>query len=54
MKIPLKNQIFAWYLRRGEIPTKYNIAKQIGMEKKRCVFCNHDETIKHLLLVHVC
>ena len=28
MKIPLKNKVFAWYLRRGVILTKYNLAKR--------------------------
>ena len=28
MKIPLKNKVFAWYLRRGVILTKDNLAKR--------------------------
>ena len=28
MKIPLKNKIFAWYLRRGVILTKDNLIKR--------------------------
>ena len=28
MKIPLKNKIFAWYLRRGMVLTKDNIIKR--------------------------
>ena len=48
MKIPLKNKIFAWYLRRGVILTKDNLAKCNWHGSKRCVFCYKDETINHL------
>ena len=48
MKIPLKTKIFAWYLRRGVILTKDNLAKRNWLGSKKCVFCHHDETIKHL------
>uniref|UniRef100_A0A453CQN9 Reverse transcriptase zinc-binding domain-containing protein n=1 Tax=Aegilops tauschii subsp. strangulata TaxID=200361 RepID=A0A453CQN9_AEGTS len=45
MKIPLKNKIFAWYLRRGVILTKDNLIKRNWHGSPRCVFCHHDETI---------
>ena len=48
MKIPLKNKIFAWYLRRGVILTKYNLIKRNWHGSPQCVFCHHEETIKHL------
>ena len=48
MKIPLKTKVFAWYLRRGVILTKDNLAKRNWHGSKQCVFCHHDETIKHL------
>jgi hypothetical protein len=48
MKIPLKTKVFAWYLRRGVILTKDNLAKRNWQGSKTCVFCHHDETIKHL------
>jgi hypothetical protein len=48
MKIPLKNKIFAWYLRRGVILTKDNLSKRNWLGSKTCVFCSQDETIKHL------
>ena len=48
MKIPLKNKKFAWYLRRGVILTKDNLAKRNWHGSKKCVFCHKDETIKHL------
>jgi hypothetical protein len=34
MKIPLKIKVFAWYLRRGVILTKDNLANATGMEVK--------------------
>ena len=48
MKIPLKTKVFAWYLHRGVILTKDNLAKRNWHGSKKCVFCHHDETIKHL------
>ena len=48
MKIPLKIKVFAWYLRRGVILTKDNLAKRNWHGSKKCVFCQHDETITHL------
>jgi hypothetical protein len=34
LMIPLKTKVFAWYLRRGVILTKYNLANTIGMAVK--------------------
>jgi hypothetical protein len=48
MKIPLKTKVFGWYLRRGVILTKDNLAKRNWHRSKSCVFCHQDETIKHL------
>src|SRR3954463_6131682 len=48
MKIPLKTKVFAWYLRRGVILTKDNLIKRNWPGSSQCVFCHHDETIKHL------
>ena len=48
MKIPLKTKVFAWYLRRGVILTKDNLPKRNWYGSRKCVFCHHDETIKHL------
>ena len=48
MKIPLKNKIFAWYLRRGVILTKDNLIKRNWHGSPQCVFCHHEKTIKHL------
>jgi hypothetical protein len=48
MKIPLKNKVFSWYLHWGVILTKDNLLKWNWHRSKMCVFCTHDETIKHL------
>ena len=48
MKIPIKTKVFAWYLRRGVILTKDNLAKRNWQGSKMCVFSHHDETIKHV------
>jgi hypothetical protein len=48
MKIPLKTKVFAWYLRRGVILTKDNLAKRNWHGCTKCVFCHEQETIKHL------
>jgi len=37
-----------WYLHRGVVLTKDNLAKRNWHGSKKCVFCSHDETIKHL------
>ena len=37
-----------WYLRRGVVLTKNNLAKYNWQGSTKCVFCHHDENIKHL------
>ena len=48
MKIPLKLKKIAWYLRRGMILIKDNLIKRNWHGSPQCVFCHHDETLKHL------
>ena len=48
MKIPLKTKNFAWYLRKGVILTKDNLAKRNWQGSPKCCFYHHDETISHL------
>lgn len=50
LKIPLKIKIFDWYLCRGVVLTRDNLAKRIWNGSKKCCFCNEDETIQHLYL----
>jgi hypothetical protein len=48
LKIPLKNKIFTWYLKRGVVLTKDNLIRRNWRGGKQSVFCAHDETIQHL------
>jgi hypothetical protein len=48
LKIPLKIKVFGWYLCKGVVLTKDNLAKRNWHGSKKCVFCPQDETIKHL------
>ena len=48
LKIPLKVKIFLWYLRRGVVLTRDNLAKRNWQGSKNCCFCHKDETILHL------
>jgi hypothetical protein len=48
LKTPLKIKIFLWYLRRGIVLTKDNLAKRNWQGSKVCCFCHKAETINHL------
>jgi hypothetical protein len=50
LKAPLKIKIFLWYLRRGVILTKDNLAKRKWQGSKQYCFCHENETIQHLFL----
>jgi hypothetical protein len=47
-KVPLKIKIFIWYLWKGVILTKDNLAKRQRKGCTRCCFCSEQETIQHL------
>ena len=48
LKIPLRVKIFLWFLNKGVILTRDNLARRNWHGSKTCVFCQHDESIKHL------
>jgi exonuclease III len=50
MKTPLKIKIFLWFLQRGVILTKDNLARKNWKGSQHCIFCNRNETIQHLFL----
>ena len=50
LKIPFKIKIFLWYLQRGVVLTKDNLAKKNWKGSQKCCGCNSNETIKHLFL----
>lgn len=49
LKAPLKIKVFLWYLKRGVILTKDNLAKRNWKGSLKCCFCHKNETIRHLL-----
>ena len=48
LKMPLKIKIFMWYMSRGIVLTKDNLAKRNWNGSKFCCFCMKNETIQHL------
>jgi hypothetical protein len=48
IKIPTRIKIFLWYLKRGVILTKDNLARRNWNGDTRCSFCHSPETIHHL------
>ena len=50
MKIPLKIKIFFWFLQRGVVLTKDNLARNNWKESQKCICCNGNETIQHIFL----
>ncbi|WVZ50145.1 hypothetical protein U9M48_001431, partial [Paspalum notatum var. saurae] len=47
-KIPLKIKIFIWYVKRGVLLTKDNLARRNWNGHQGCCFCNKRESIQHL------
>lgn len=48
LEASLKIKVFLWYLRRGMVLTKDNLAKKNWKGGLTCCFCRKDETINHL------
>jgi hypothetical protein len=48
LKLPLKVKVFIWYLRKGVVLTKNNLAKRRWKGSLKCCYCNMDESIQHL------
>jgi hypothetical protein len=51
LKLPLKIKFFLWYLGRGVILAKDNLAKRGWKGSSKCSFCNHNETICYLIII---
>jgi len=49
LKLPLKIKVFLWYLYKGVILTKDNIARRHWQGDNKSCFCSSEETIQHLL-----
>ena len=50
IKVPLKVNVFIWFVHKEVISTKNNLAKRIQEGSKRCCFRDQDEPIKHLFI----
>jgi hypothetical protein len=48
VRIPLKIKIFIWYVYKGVVLTKDNLAKYNCNRSKQCSFCCKDESIQRL------
>jgi hypothetical protein len=48
MRVPLKIKIFIWYIQKGAILTKDNLARQNWNESEQCCFHMNNESIHHL------
>jgi hypothetical protein len=47
-KLPMKIKVFMWYLKKGVILTKDNLAKRNWRGNTNCSFCGLQETVNHL------
>mgnify|MGYP005837553273 CR=1 FL=1 len=50
IKVPLKIKVFMWFVHKGVILSKDNLAKRKWEGSKRCCLCDQDETIEHLFI----
>lgn len=50
VKVPLRIKIFMWFVHKGAILTKDNLAKRNWKGNQRCNFYDNKENIKHLFL----
>ena len=49
LKLPLKIKVFMWYLYKGVILIKDNLARRQWQGDKKCCLCSLNESIQHLL-----
>jgi hypothetical protein len=49
LKLPPKINVFLWYLYKGVILTKDNLARRHWQGDRKCCFCSSEESIQHLL-----
>jgi hypothetical protein len=50
MRITLKIKIFLWFLQRGVVLTKDNLARKNWKGGQKCIGCNRNENTQHLFL----
>ena len=51
IKVPMKIKVFLWYLKKGVVLTKDNLARRNWNGDRKCCFCHSPETIQHLFLI---
>jgi hypothetical protein len=51
LKILTRIKVFLWYLKKGVILTKDNLARRNWNGDTNCCFCHSPETIQHLFLI---
>ena len=51
IKVPTRMKIFLWYLKKGVILTKDNLARRNWNGDTMCSFCHSPETIQHLFWI---
>uniref|UniRef100_A0A452XBF4 Reverse transcriptase zinc-binding domain-containing protein n=1 Tax=Aegilops tauschii subsp. strangulata TaxID=200361 RepID=A0A452XBF4_AEGTS len=47
---PLRIKVLMWFVHKQVILTKDNLVKRNWAGSRRCSYCDHDESIKHLFL----
>jgi len=50
IKIPLKIKNFLWFLQRGVVLTKDNLARKNWKESQKYIYCNGNESIQYLFI----
>ena len=50
LKMPLKIKIFMWYLLKGVMLTKDNLARRNWYGSLKCCFCMKNESIQHIFV----
>ena len=46
IKVPMKIKVFLWYLKKGVVLTKDNLARRNWNGDRKCCFCHSPETIQ--------
>jgi hypothetical protein len=50
IRVPIKIEVFMWFLHNKVLVTKDNLIKRKWQGSDKCCFCDHKETMQHLFL----
>jgi hypothetical protein len=53
IRVPSRIHIFLWLLANNKTLTRENLAKRRAVDDGTCLFCNEQESVKHLFLIAV-